>query len=401
MNVLHVAPYFAPAWAFGGVPRAGTDLARAQLAAGHSVRVLTTDALTRSSRLPSGDAVVDDVAVTRVPNRIPAARATFNLSTPCGFAREFRRLNNIRPIEIVHCHELRTVENLAAASTAPDELPFVVSPHGTVTYETGRSAAKRAWDGLFAGRLLRRFSAVVALTPVEAVDVRGLWNRFGVALEETSLALVPNGVDAEMFTRLPDRMTARKRLAIDGDPVVLFVGRLEARKRLPFLVEAFAAAAKERPSSRLVIVGPDEGDAANIADAVERAGMSRQVLMTGLLSGDDRLAAYAAADLFVLPAVGEGQSLAVLEAMAAGLPVVLSPECNFPEAAATGSGVIVECHPDLWAGAIGSLIDDPDRRRSMGERGQALARSRYSWGGVAMRLDAVYQSAISAHRTRQ
>jgi glycosyltransferase involved in cell wall biosynthesis len=402
MNVLHVAPYFAPAWTFGGVPRAVTDLAKAQIAAGHIVRVLTTDALTRSSRLPSGDDVVDGVAVKRVPNKVAAVRAAFNLSTPVGFTRAFRLLSDASAIDVVHCHELRTVENLSVASAVTGNSPaLVVSPHGTVTYATGRTMAKRAWDVMFAARMLRRFARVVALTPAEAADVRALWAAYGVAVDEALIAIVPNGVEAGVFASLQDRDLARRRLGVDGDPVLLFMGRLEARKRLTFLVGAFAAAAAGRPSARLVIAGPDEGEAQRIVSTAKHLGISSQVRLTGLLAGDDRLAAYAAADAFVLPAVGEGFSLAVLEAMASGLPVALSQECHFPEVVGAGAGITVEDSADRWTDVLRTLLGNAGLRRSMGERARALAQSRYSWPSVAARLDAVYRDAIDTNRAKR
>lgn len=402
MILLHVTPYFAPAWAFGGVCRAVTDLARAQAAAGHTVIAITTDAHTRGSRVPVGADVVDGVRVIRVPNRSIVARARFNLSTPVGFRTIVRRVLATHAVSLVHCHELRTVENLHLAALAGDTVPpLVLSPHGTLPYATGRGRAKRLWDRVVGGRVMRRFEQVVALTTAEAADVRTLWATREVPLGADRVAVVPNGVDGDLAARLPSGASARARWDLGDGPVVLFLGRLAARKGVPLLVAAFASLARERASARLLIAGPDEGARAAIVAEIRRRGLGGQVVLTGLLDGDDRLAALAAADVFALPAVGEGFSLAVLEAMACGLPVVLSHESHFPEVALAGAGLTVAGTVPAWTAALSELTIDPRRRAEMGQRGRALVRDEYSWPYISTRMDAVYDLVLGRRGARR
>lgn len=181
MTLLHVSPYYAPAWAYGGVVRAVTQLTRTQAARGHRVFVLTTDTLSPSRRIAVRHDQLDGVHVTRVANASNAARGRLNLSTPLGFVAAARRLLREQPIGLVHCHELRTVETVCVAAIASRlGVPVVLTPHGTLPYETGNRAAKRLWDRLLGPWLLRRIDQVVALTAAEAADVRALWARLGV-----------------------------------------------------------------------------------------------------------------------------------------------------------------------------------------------------------------------------
>ena len=119
MNILHLTPYYAPAYAFGGVTRAVEGMARALAARGHIVTVLTTDALNQQSRY---EAALDsrpregDVRVVRVRNRSVRLRGQFNLSTPLGMGQIAADL--LKNADILHVHEFRTAENLLVTPVA-------------------------------------------------------------------------------------------------------------------------------------------------------------------------------------------------------------------------------------------------------------------------------------------
>ena len=395
MRLIHVTPYYAPAWAYGGVVRAVTGLARAQVAMGHEVHVLTTDALDPAARVPIVSETMDGVRVTRVRNRSLALRGALNVSTPVGLGTVAGHLIRDRGADVVHCHEFRTVENLRVSRVAAGlGVPLLVSPHGTLSYRTGRRLAKRAWDRAFGPRLARCFDGVVALTPAEAAEVNALWARLGVPIAADRIAVVPNGVAPGEFDRLPDGEAARRRWGLGDGPVLLFLGRLDERKGPARLVAAFAEIARSVPAARLLLAGPDGGALARLRADVVTRGLGGRVTFAGLLAHDARLQALAVADVFVLPAVGEGFSMAVLEALAAGVPVVVSPDCHFPEVETAGAGLVVEPTPGPLRGALAALVGDRERRAAMGRRGRELIRRHYTWPRVVARLDRVYEAVV-------
>jgi glycosyltransferase involved in cell wall biosynthesis len=118
-----------------------------------------------------------------------------------------------------------------------------------------------------------------------------------------------------------------------------------------------------------------------------------------LLADEARLQALAAADLFVLPAVGEGFSMAVLEALASGVPVVVSPECHFPEVAPAGAGLVVEPAVAPLRDALRALLTDPERRATMGQHARELVRRHYTWSRVVAQLDEVYAGVVRPPRS--
>lgn len=382
MNLLHVTPYYAPAYPFGGVVRAVEGLAVALAARGHAVTVLTTDAGSRNSRVDApAEEMRDGVRVIRLRNRALWLRARANLSAPVGMAAMTRNL--LPGMDLVHLHEFRTVEALQVAPVAAQAgVPVVMSPHGTLTLETGRGSLKARWDRFLSPRVADRLAAVIALTAAEAEDVRQLWARIG--RPPPPIQIVPNGVNpAGVTPSAPARAGFRQRFGLGDAPVCLFLGRLHARKGVDVLAEAFLAA--DLADARLVIAGPDEG----MLGRLEAIGDPR-IVLTGYLNPEERLAALSAADLFALPATGEGLSMAALEALAAGLPVILSPGCNLPEVEPAGAGLEVEPEAEPLAAALRLLLNDHELRLRMGAAARALAESRFTWERVAAQMETVY-----------
>ena len=382
MNLLHVTPYYAPAYPFGGVVRAVEGLAVALAARGHKLTVLTTDAGSRSGRVDApAEEMRNGVRVIRLRNRAPKLRVSANLSTPAGLAGMARSL--LPGMDLVHLHEFRTVEALQVTPEAVRAgVPIILSPHGTLTLETGRSFLKSRWDQLLSRRVADHLAAVVALTDAEAEDVRLLWARLGRT--PPPLHIVPNGVNpADVTPSAPARAGFRRRYELGDAPVCLFLGRLHARKGVDVLAQAFLAA--NIPDTRLVIAGPDEG----MQHGLEKLGDPR-IVLTGYLDADQRLAALAAADVFALPATGEGLSMAALEALAAGLPVILSPGCNLPEVEPAGAGLEVEPALEPLTAALRLLLNDHELRLRMGAAARTLVESRFTWERVAEQMEAVY-----------
>lgn len=382
MRIVHIVPYYAPAYAFGGVVRSAEGMCRALARRGHAVTVLTTDALDRAGgRAAPAEELRDGVRVLRLPNRVPALRARLNLSTPARLRAALGPL--LADADVLHCHEFRTVENLLAAPDAARRgVPLALSAHGTLAHATGRSALKAGWDSVFSPALARRFGAVIGLTAQEAAEARALWAAFGAA-DTMLFPVVPNGIDPDDYADLPDGAAFRARWALGAGPVALFLGRLHARKGPRLLAEAFRAA--DVPGARLVFAGPDEGEAAQIA-----ALNDPRITLTGYLDGAERLGALAAADLLALPAVGEGLPMVALEALAAGLPLILSPGCGLPEAAQAGAALEIAPERAPLAAALRALLPDAARRASMAAAGRALARDRFTWDAAAVQLEQVY-----------
>ncbi len=383
MNILHVSPYYAPAWSYGGVVSAVAGLARAQ-AATHRVDVLTTDTLRPGARTRNLFEMIDGVTVHRVRNQVEGLRR-LNLSTPTSMGETFAQLHPT----VIHCHELRTVENLIITSRVKN-IPLILSPHGTLTQKTGRSIMKKGWDRLFGHRLVSAFQGVAALTENEADDVYQLWKLLG--LPPPLVEIIPNGVSLPNRWRFTERPYPQPDT--DGFFNLLFLGRLHERKGVQFLIPAFIKA--NIPNTRLIIVGPDEGMLQKLQALASASELNDRIIFTGYLEGEAREAIMRNADVFVLPAEGEGLSMASLEAMAMGIPVILTPGCNLPDAEKRTAGLIVERDSDAICAALQSLMMDAQRRARSGIAGRAWMAESFGWGAVSARMISFYEKLLQS-----
>src|SRR6185369_11085504 len=130
-------------------------------------------------------------------------------------------------------------------------------------------------------------------------------------------------------------------------------------------------------------------------EAAHGAGVAGRVRFVGMLTGDDKADMLARADLFALPSIGEGLSMAMLEALANRTAVMLSPGCNFPAAADAGAGVVVDANVDEMAAALSRLLASPDRLRAMGEAARSLVARDYSWDAITDRLIETYSEGMA------
>jgi glycosyltransferase involved in cell wall biosynthesis len=204
----------------------------------------------------------------------------------------------------------------------------------------------------------------------------------------------PNGVFLEEFEPLPARGSfVSAHPALRGRRFILFLGRLNRVKGLDFLAAAWARCAPRLPDVDLVVAGPEAGAGAEFKSQIARAGLEKRVHVVGPLYGQQKFAALVDAACFCLPSKQEGFSVAIVEALACGVPVVMSEACRFPEAAAAGAAEMVPLDEIKLADAICRVLGDPCRARQMSEAARELIRRQYTWPIIAGRLVEAYQAA--------
>ncbi len=282
--------------------------------------------------------------------------------------------------EVVHAHGYGYFPTWAGGlARSLDGVAFVVTPHSD---RGGVSLSKRAFDRFVPRLTLCRASRVIALTHHEASRLETL------GVDADRIAVIPNGVDLAEFGEPPARTD-------HAGVTVLFVGRLDpSQKGLEFLVRALA----RLPASadvHLRLVGEDWGGLANVRALASQLGVRDRIALIGSLSRAELLQEYARSDLFVLPSRFEPFGIVLLEAMAAGLPVIASRVGGIPEVVADGeTGLLVEPGDvEGLAGAMLRLAMDPALRASLGSRGRERARS-YSWDVVVPQVLATYREAL-------
>ena len=201
--------------------------------------------------------------------------------------------------------------------------------------------------------------------------------------------VVSRGVDRELIEELPSKHLARKNMGLDENAFVIgFVGRLDPCKDIPHLINACSYPGVLRPQDRVLIIG-DGQDKLRIQNAIHANGLSDRVILAGSLRDEKLREAYAAMDIFVLPSVYEGYGMVILEAMAAGLPVIGRPGdwktsfTSMPEMIQNRiTGLLMHEHdPEDLAEKLQEMAHHPQRRIDMGKRARASLTNR-SWESV-------------------
>lgn len=314
----------------------------------------------------------------------PVSVCTFPLQGPrlLGWSPGYQReLTRLRP-DLVHAHGIWTFSSLETMRYArAHQLPYLISLHGMIdpwALRNSRNKKRVAW-ALYQRKSLEEAGALIVTSTREADTLRSL----GIS---APIALIRNGVD-------PITVAASSPLegrVPPGRRTLLFLGRIHPKKGLAELLQGFARFKKSAPELAerwsLVITGWDDGGHdARYRSLASSLGLDEpSVLWTGPLFGEQRDAALAHADAFILPSFSEGMPLAVLEALSASTPVLLTPECNLKVVAPSGAGIsIAPSAEGVTRGLVELASMSEEARRAMGQRGKALVSSSFTWSGIA------------------
>ncbi|HLC20813.1 MAG TPA: glycosyltransferase [Candidatus Methylomirabilis sp.] len=299
--------------------------------------------------------------------------------------------------DLVSIHTLWQYPTCAAGMACRRaQVPYVVAPQGMLDRWSVSQKAWRKTLYLLAveGRTLRRAAALHASSEGERIK-SGLerWNR--------SVSVIPWGVSRAAYTDLPDRSRFADRFpALRDKQFVLFLGRLHPKKQPDVALRAFHKVCAKEKNTFLVLAGPGQAEyVSTLRKSACDLGIEDRVVFTGLLRGRAVQEAYRAASLFVLPSWQENFGNAVVEAMAAGCPVVVSDRIDLaPDIERANAGVVAPPSVDATAEAVARLLGDEALRVSLGHNGRRLVLERFTWEGVAPKVLAAYQDVVSGCR---
>lgn len=379
MRVLQLTQRFPPA--LGGVETHVMNLASRLTTAGLSVDIFATDLRTDIpfARFPSPP-----------PSPLPVRRFRAVRLAQLPHALGNASLGMVPAVvrgkwDVVHAHGYGYFPSfLGASARALGRTALVLTPHS----DPGRrTRTKRLFDRVAPTLTLRRADRVIALTPREARYLQGL------GVEEDRIAVIPNGVDTVAFSAHRDA-EAKPRASI------LFVGRCyPSQKGLEVLVRSLPLL-EARPRPHVRIVGEDWGGRSVVRAMASRLGVQDCVTLAGPVSSRELVSEYARADVFVLPSLFESFPIVLLEAMAAGLPVVATRVGGVPDVVVEGeTGLLVPpADPEALAHAMDRLLEDDSLRATLGRAGRERSRL-YSWERIAAMTRGVYEAVVGERNT--
>ncbi len=368
----------------GGVETMVRELTRVLRARGETVRIYASDLYDEGQwvRRKDPSTEVDGVSVQRF--RV-YRRLLPGLTLPLlpGLMEGLRR----DAPDVLHAHSHRYGHVLQAAAVAESQgIPLVVSTH----YHPADRAEPplkrgllRLQDHLFGMTAYRKASALVVESAFEARQV----SEFAPGRK---IRVIPPGLDLDPWEHLPSSEAARQRTGLPSR-YLLFAGRLARNKGLPFLLEGFS---RLPPSQRipLVLVGRDWGMGPALRKEARERGLEKEVIFLGERPDPEEYrATFAGAEAFVLPSEYEAFGLVLLEAMAAGLPIVATRVGGVPDAVGEDALLVPYGEPDALAAALSELLGDPGRRRRLADRARERVRA-FRWERTGEAFQTLYRS---------
>lgn len=380
MKILHVVPTYLPALRYGGPMFAVHALCRALVGLGHEVHVCTTN--------------IDGPIDLEVPAGAPLEMD--GVSVWYFRADRLRRLAissgmqawigaRIAQFDLLHTHSVYLWPPWYAARSARTRgIAYVMAPRGMLVPEMiarRNRLAKTLWLRLLEWRNLAGADAVHFTSELERTEAE----RLGVPVRRA--VVIPNGIDPEELRAVTDVSAGQQ-----PESYILYLGRLNWKKGLDCLLRAMALA----PALRAVIAGNDEGSCRTSLERLAgECGVTDRVRFLDPVYGEAKWRLLRGAHALVLPSQSENFGNAVLEAMAAGKPVVVSPGVGLSATVRESAcGLVVDPEPGALAAALEKLWRDESLCHAMGERGRALVERDYNWPLVAGQVERMYRSIL-------
>lgn len=389
MRILQVVDSLDPV--YGGPPTVVLRLSAALALEGAEVTLFSTERSGREADIAATMRGIPGIDKLRRVSEICEDRLARLRGIP---ARDFLR-REIGHFDLVHIHGIwRPSLGSMLKESARQKIPYVITPHGMFAKWSLQQKPFRKMVAMALSwrKLTRGARFVHALTRAEKADYEAL----GIGAPAD---IVPNGFFLEEMGELPAPGTFHASCPeLGGKKFILFLARLHYVKRVDLLVRSFAKLAARDPEVRLVLAGPDCGTRGEIEALVAALGLTGRVHLPGPLYGPRKYAAMVDALCFCQTSVYETFSMSILEAMACGLPPVITRGCNFDEVGTSGSGLVVDGEgaalEEGLANALLSFTADPAARERAARTARALVVEKYTWPIVAKQMIKTYKARL-------
>lgn len=311
---------------------------------------------------------------------------------------------HVADYDVVHIHALFSWSSYAAGKWARRRgVPYIVRPLGVLNRWGMEN--RRPW--------LKQLSFRFVDGPI--VRHAALMHYTAEAEREEAAAIGVNGPSVIIPNPVPDPLAERGAASgtplpvgkfraaypeLGDGPIVLFLSRIDRKKGLELLLPAFARVRQSYPAARLVVAGGGDNELlAELQAQARQLGIDGCTVWPGFLKGEEKLAAFLDAEVFVLPSWSENFGIAVVEAMAAGCPVVVSDQVAIHgEIARAGAGYVARCDAESVADAVCRVLGDSRARETMGNEGKCLTQTHYSPEAFTRKMVAAYSAVMKGRQ---
>ena len=386
MKVLHVIPFFSGSC--GGPVQAVTQLCQELRNQGVETAIATT--------------TIDQDKTRVIPDSVPVYSFSRQICSilPSEFAFSLGLKHwlkqHSREFDLLHIHYLFTYPSAVACHYARKyKIPYILTPEGMLSQECLKRSAlkKKFYMSFFEKNNLKNASAIHFICEEEMRDARirnlKLENRYIVQ---------PYGLNFDKFDDLKNfkGVFKKKYPLTKGKKIILFLSRLDQIKGLDLLIPALKMLAGRRDDFIFVLAGTGNKNYVKALNTMlGKSGLSGLAILTGFLDGNEKLSAFADADIFVLPSYHENFGMAAVEAMTAGLPIVISNKVGIHKLVETAqAGIVAGLNAGEVAFAIERIISDERLRLEMGARGERLVEENFNVKKIAKQMIAVYSKYL-------
>ena len=392
MKILHVAPAYYPFQERGGPVFKVGALAAGLARRGHDVTVVTPDlGLEKYAEIQPqlrkhafGRRLEREGVEIVYLSTVAQYRALTLNPSVLGFCRTL-----LPQFDVVHCYGLYDFLGPAVGYFCRSKgISYIVEPMGMYEPIDRSIRLKRLWHGGLGKGFLRGASKIVATSELEEREL------LDAGFPQTQVVVRYNGIDPALLPGLPSRGTFRTKWGLpQSEPLVLFLSRIIPRKGVDLLIDAFARACAE--TGRLVIAGP-EGERGYLACLEKRAqesGAGGRILFCGPLYDEDKKAALRDADIFALPSRYENFANVAAEAMACGVPVIVTDACGISPLVDGIGGLVIAREHEALTEALSSLIRDEALYARLKEGCRRVA-AQLDWGTLTEQMERHYQDSV-------
>ncbi len=356
MKILQVIPYFIPAYKYGGPVKVCFDISKELVSRGHEVTVVTTDILDGITRIEILTEVIEGINIIRFRNISNRVAKYLNGYLPVGFYKWAKKY--IQSFDVVYCHDYFTLQNIITSHFCNKfGVPFIVQPHGSLSPVRQKARfknIKRLFISLFRN-VLKHSKHIVALTQNEKSEISSIYPDLTNKIE-----VISNGININEFSSITKIDLHTKYGIRPGNKIIAYIGRIQYIKGVDISLQILADL-KNQLDFTYLIIGPDEGEKANLEKLIHSSGLTNHVIFTGLLEGEIKLQTIKSCDLFLFTSRSEGLPMTILEVAALGIPQIISENCNVPEIHTNHAGFEINLErKDIARTLILNILHDND-----------------------------------------
>lgn len=376
MKVLNVNAVIDPVTG-GGTAERTVQISRALLKEGVSCTIMTTNLGLNNKVLQS----LNDL------NIITYRCLVKRFYVPLVSYSQIKRI--VSEYDIIHIMGHWTVLNALvymAARTLNKQ--YAVCPAGALPIFGRSKVIKKIYNKLMGKKLIQNADAWIAITE----DEKSQFDSYGI--DPSKISVIPNGINPDDFP-LGGIDEFRERADVNNNPFMLFLGRLNTIKGPDLLLEAFIRGSDEWKEWHLVFAGPDGGMLNSLKHTVKANNLSDRVHFVGYVGGDEKSAAYHAADCLVIPSRQEAMSIVVLEAGISSTPVVLTDQCGFNQVAEEGGGIVCSATVDGIYASLQEITGIKDDLPNLGKALENFVSRHYTWQVVIKKYLKLYSDLLT------